>query len=446
VSADHREPPLRIADREQLVFVLCEAAELEHSLTCAYLFAAWSLRTGDDDGLPPDQLVAVRRWERAITAIAVQEMGHLALVSNLLTALGAAPHLARPNLPQRSRYYPEEIQLSLEPFNAATLRHFIHLERPEGMDEPDAPEFQPPPRPSPSVGGPETAGRVIPRAQPFATVGHLYREIGRGFEQLVSDLGEEAVFLGSPRAQATTVDFALPELLPVTDLTSALEVVELIVEEGEGARGAWEHAHYGRFLAIERELEACTADDPAFAPAFPVLANPFVHQPFDCDPVNVLTDPFTVAVADLANGAYATMLQILARSFAHTNETDLELSTLATTSVDAMFRLLAPLGRLLTRMPAGPDHPGRTAGMSFELYRSLHLLPHRRAAWALMCERLSSLAGHADDLAAGATVPDHGQVLSGVSRGLHDLAAQLRERMVEHVPYSSGPRLPEEAP
>jgi hypothetical protein len=29
------------------------------------------------------------------------------------------------------------------------------------------------------------------------------------------------VFLGSPRAQATTVDFGLPELMPVTDLASA---------------------------------------------------------------------------------------------------------------------------------------------------------------------------------------------------------------------------------
>lgn len=439
----HPEPPLRIADREQLVFVLCEAAELEHSLTCAYLFAAWSLRTGDDDGLPPEQLVAVRRWERAITAIAVQEMGHLALVSNLLTALGAAPHLARPNLPQRSRYYPEDIQLSLEPFNAATLRHFIHLERPEGMDEPDAPAFEPPPRTAPVAAGP---GRVIPRAQPFATVGHLYREIGRGFERLVADLGEEAVFLGSPRAQATTVDFALPELLPVTDLAGALEVIELIVEEGEGARGAWQDAHYGRFLAIERELQTLTTEDPAFAPALPVLANPFVHQPFDCDPVNVLTDPFTVAVADLANAAYATMLQILARTFAHTNETDEELATLATTSVDAMFRLLAPLGRLLARMPAGPDHPGRTAGMSFELYRSLHLLPHRRAAWALMHERLSGLGDHAGELARAAQDPGHGRVLSDVSRGLHGLAGKLGERMAEHVRYSSGPRLPEGAP
>jgi hypothetical protein len=436
---EDREPTLRIADREQLIFVLCEAAELEHSLTCAYLFAAWSLRTGDDDGLTGQQLGAVRRWERAITGIAVQEMAHLALVSNLLTALGAAPHLARPNLPQRSRYYPEDIQLSLEPFSAATLRHFVYLERPEGLEEADAPEFAPPTRPEPEPPGSE---RVIPRGQRFATVGHLYRQIGRGFEDLVGELGETAVFLGSPRAQATTVDFGLDELAPVTDLTSALAVIELIVEEGEGARGSWDDAHYGRFLVVERELEQLVAADPGFVPAHPVLANPFVRQPVDADPVHVLSDPFTIAVADLSNAAYAAMLQIMARSFAHTNETDAELNTLAGTSVGAMFRLLKPLGLLLARLPAGPDHPGRTAGMSFEVYRSLHLLPHRRAAWALLHERLWHLGAHADGLASRASDPRAATVLAQVAGSFAELAERLGACLAEHTPYSSGPRLP----
>jgi hypothetical protein len=107
-----------------------------------------------------------------------------------------------------------------------------------------------------------------------------------------------------------------------------------------------------------------------------------------------------------------------------------------------MFRLLAPLGRLLTRLPAGPDHPGRTAGMSFELYRSLHLLPHRRAAWRLLHERFVHLAGHADDLSARA--PDGGaaQVLAEVGAAFAAFATELEERMAEHRPYSSGPRLP----
>ena len=33
-----------------------------------------------------------------------------------------------------------------------------------------------------------------------------------------------------------------------------------------------------------------------------------------------------------------------------------------------MAGVLRPLGRALTRLPAGPDHPGRTAGPTFEMY------------------------------------------------------------------------------
>ena len=37
--------------REQLVHLLYEAAELEHTLMCTYLYAAFSLRSGEAEGL-----------------------------------------------------------------------------------------------------------------------------------------------------------------------------------------------------------------------------------------------------------------------------------------------------------------------------------------------------------------------------------------------------------
>lgn len=71
---------------------------------CQYLYAAFSLKQGE--GLAGDQLAAVQRWRSRITHVATQEMLHLALVHNLLSAIGAAPHLTRPNLPQPANYYP----------------------------------------------------------------------------------------------------------------------------------------------------------------------------------------------------------------------------------------------------------------------------------------------------------------------------------------------------
>jgi hypothetical protein len=58
-----------------------------------------------------------------------------------------------------------------------------------------------------------------------------------------------------------------------------------------------------------------------------------------------------------------------------------------------MFDVIEPLGEILTTLPVGPEHPGRTAGPTFELfYQPDYLLPHRRAAWLLMAEHLAEAA------------------------------------------------------
>ena len=78
--------------------------------------------------------------------------------------------------------------------------------------------------------------------------------------------------------------------------------------------------------------------------------------------------------------------------------------------------------------------------MSFELYRSLHLLPHRRAAWALLHERLRYVGEHADTLAAQAPALEAAEVLSNVAAGFARIAERLAEHIREHTPYRSGPR------
>src|SRR6478735_1478009 len=134
------EPRVVVAHREHLWWLLAEAAQLEHMIMCQYLYAEFSLKNSGD-GLAAGQAEAVGRWRRTLHEIAVEEMLHLALVSNLMTAIGAAPVFGRPNFPQRSGYFPAGVQLDLLPFGERALRHFLFLERPEGMDFDDAPEF-----------------------------------------------------------------------------------------------------------------------------------------------------------------------------------------------------------------------------------------------------------------------------------------------------------------
>ena len=132
------EAPFVIEHREALIYMLCQAAELEHGIMCQYLYAAFSLKQSQDEGLTADETSAVNRWRKQISHVATQEMLHMSLVQNLLSAIGAAPHLSRPNYPQPARHYPAGVHLALLPFGEETLRHFMFLERPEGMDIEDA--------------------------------------------------------------------------------------------------------------------------------------------------------------------------------------------------------------------------------------------------------------------------------------------------------------------
>lgn len=45
------ERPLAVENRGQLIYLLREAAELEHGIMCQYLFAAFSLKQSTGEGL-----------------------------------------------------------------------------------------------------------------------------------------------------------------------------------------------------------------------------------------------------------------------------------------------------------------------------------------------------------------------------------------------------------
>jgi Ferritin-like len=413
------EPRVVVAHREHLWWLLAEAAQLEHMIMCQYLFAELSLKAGAGEGLTAEQAEAVDRWRRTLHGIAVEEMLHLALVANLMSAIGAAPTLGRPNFPQRSGYFPSGLQLDLLPFGERALLHFLYLERPEGMERQDAEGFVPvaPPR------EPVEADEALPRGQEFATVGHLYRGIADGLQGLAARIGERAVFVGSPRAQATPELFRWPQLIAVTDLASALAAVAEIIEQGEGARGDWRRAHYGRFLALYQEHQELRRRDPSFEPARNVMPA-WSRQPFDVAAAQpVITDPATRHVAELANLAYELVLHLLTRFFTHTDETDEQLGLLVGAAIEVMGRVLHPLGTELATMPVGPSHPGRTAGFAFEMYYLMgNLVPWREPAWALLHERASLLAARC---AAAVGVVGANQAVQQAGERVAAIAASL---------------------
>jgi CDGSH-type Zn-finger protein/truncated hemoglobin YjbI len=418
------EAPFVIEHREALIYMLCEAAELEHGIMCQYLFAAFSLKQSASEGLTEAQVAAVTRWRKQVSHVATQEMLHLALVHNLLSAIGAAPHLARPNLPQPADHYPAGVQLALLPFGEQALRHFMFLERPEGMDLADAEGLAAVGRAEPLMSERD----IVPRRQDFATVGHLYRSIEAGIGRLAEKYGEQWLFVGPPMAQATQAYFSWPELVPVTDLASAQRAIDTILEQGEGPRGDWRDAHFGQFVAILDEYEEMTQADPAFNPVRPVVAANVRPPERDVD-VPLITDALTARVTDLFNVAYEVLLQIFERFFAHTQETDAQLKVLADATLGLMLQVIKPLGDLITTLPVGGGQPGQTTGPSFELfYETDYLMPHRDAAWALLTERLDEAAWLCEALQKGrgaAIAAQLAPVLAAIRAIAQTLAAHL---------------------
>ena len=204
--------------------------------------------------------------------------------------------------------------------------------------------------------------------------------------------------MGPPRAQATAKDFGWPELVSVTDLGSAQKAIDTILEQGEGCRGGWEDAHFGQFVQILDEYRQMKEDKPGFEPVRPVM-HAKVRPGERDEGFPLIGDPITSRCTDLFNVGYEVLLQIFSRYFAHTEESDVQLGTLAGATLALMLRVIKPLADLITTLPVGPEHPGRTAGPSFELfYEAGYLMPHREAAWTLIEERLRDACVFAESL------------------------------------------------
>jgi len=253
-----------VASREEMFYLLSQACELEHNVSCIYLFAAYSLKSDvAEGGLTPAQAKMVGRWKRRLVAVGVEEMLHLSQLTNVLTAIGGAPHMRRPNFPLRNTTLPINNLMSLEPFSLEALESFMCIEMPEvgilsakEQEEADAmlarvadrKGMQPP-----DAGEPRESGAIIgcePFDIDFSTQGEFYHKIMTGFD----NIPENELFIGPREAQADNrfLKFST-ELRPVFDRRSALDAIEMVIEQGEASTSAHPDAHFWVFRSIHRE-------------------------------------------------------------------------------------------------------------------------------------------------------------------------------------------------
>ena len=371
--------------RERLLGALYEAAELEHNLMCTYLYAAFSLRSGEAEGLSKDEAAAVARWRQTIIDVAIDEMGHLAAVWNITAALGGAPRFGRGNFPLDPGMLPAGIVVKLAPFNEEVLQHFIFLERPEGSTEPDGAGFVP----ELQFKRGTTRLSITPMATDYDTVGTFYARLGENLRLFVERHGESAAFCGDPLLQLSEHEVSLHGAKPVICLKTALAAFDAIVQQGEGAREDATGSHYQRFLSVRSELTALKAANPAFQPAFPAAVNPVLRPPMRPQGRVWLENEEAFATVDVANASYALMLRLLAYSY--TVRRPAAEKALAVDLALGLMRSMTQLAERAARLPAGPSNPACNAGMSFTALRDAAPLLPGVSAHRYFTERFAEL-------------------------------------------------------
>ncbi|MBV8153856.1 MAG: CDGSH iron-sulfur domain-containing protein [Candidatus Eremiobacteraeota bacterium] len=415
--------------REELLYLLTRASELEHDLACSYLYAGYSIKTRlDEGGVTEAELETIRVWKRKIAGVAVEEMLHLGQVSNISTAVGGAPHFGRGNLPLPASTFPFGIEITLEPLSKSLIERFMCYEMPEDgvLSLERMAEYEPLRQRTARVDAGDLVrlqNAIEPWDIDFRTVGEFYHKIESAFGRIP----ESRLFIGDPAAQANPAYLDLPkQLVQVVDAASACKAIEMIVEQGESPTSEHPDAHFFVFDAIRREYEALSAKAAAekrsFAPFRPMLVNPITRGIGIATGTNRITDAVAQELAALFNSAYVVMLMMLARFFAHGEESEDEMRLLARGTLRIMASGLRPLGEALARTPAGPQYPGKTAGPTFNFTGHVHTLTHKRAAWIFFLERLYDLASRLTRLADETQLPQEVQE-----------AAAALESVAEHL-------------
>ncbi|MGA5130763.1 ferritin-like protein [Streptomyces blastmyceticus] len=307
------EPPFRVPrDRADLHLFLQAALALEHLTIPPYLTAMYTLHPG-----------ANRPAFYAVRAVVLEEMLHMALVANVLNAVDGRPRVAHSRFvtgyPARLPYSKDRFPVALRHFGVAALETFLHIERPEYVAEPPG---------HPSVADDDG----------WTSIGQFYNTIGAGLVRLAEELGEAELFRGDPRLQVGPEHFynSGGEIFRVADLSSALEALRVITEQGEGVDHTVyntddrifgevrEPAHYFRFDEILRQRKYGPYDTPASGPTGAALDVDWAAA-YPIDPEAKVADfPAGSEVrraADRFNEGYARLLCVLEDAFTGEPET-----------------------------------------------------------------------------------------------------------------------------
>lgn len=396
------DPPLE--PRDEAVFLLTAAAEIEHALMVQYLYAGYSLRVS----IGPN----VKLLQDLVLQIAREEMGHLITVQNLLQLLGGPFNFNREHSPYASEIYP--FRFKLEPLTLDSLAKYVIAESPDPLPA------TLPPEDLELLAQIRLDARRSNDGQEVMHVGPIFARLKNLLEHSVRD---EDFRLDTGPLQADFNDWGFEpkrpefgerliiETIKSTDVTevraAAVGAVDRIAKQGEGfdlptGDPSDTESHFERFFEhIYKPFKALIVASEN--PTLPVTENPNTtfapeQQPSMLNMLEVIEEAHATkgritnsrarAWAHLFNFRYRLLLAFLSH-FIRLNRSDLYVTTedrkgdrterglLLIWTFNEMRRLKKIAGKLV-QLPKD-EPPGQIlAGPPFELPYTLNL-PEREA-------------------------------------------------------------------
>ena len=288
----------QLSDVTDAQSMLQKAIGVEFGTLPPYLYALYSIRPGTNP-----------QAEQLIKSVALQEMVHMCLASNILNALGGSPQLNPQKYPGPlpGDIGPDGTPLTLHiyPFSKQAMEQAMVIEQPE-----DPPDF--PVRELMLAASPKRA----------VTIGQYYAALDNFLSTLpVTDWKPG-------RSQVVDNQFFPGQLFAINSYANAHKAIQEIVSEGEGSRQGTEYdpldfqddiAHYFRFGEISYDKVLTKDNDPRgytwgperlgvdWSGTYPAITDPAEHD-FSKDP------PEAQAAQKACNQAYSAMIAALQRA------------------------------------------------------------------------------------------------------------------------------------
>jgi hypothetical protein len=282
---------------DDLMMALQQAIELEHATIPPYLYALYSIKPGTNS-----------KVAALIRSVVIEEMLHMALISNLMISLGGSPRIGQPGFVPR---YPGPLPGGLRGGLTVRLRRcsiaqirdvFMSIEEPEETVEPVDGQINP--------GNPLMANSF--------TIGWFYDEIERTLINL-SQAGK--ITFGNAERQVSRWP-STGKLYVITKLEEACAAIREIKFQGEGAKpldpddADNELAHYYKFAEIVAGHKIVVSSDGFAFTGEPIPFDPDGVWPMMDDPdvallppgsrARILSDQFAETYQALLNGLHRT--------------------------------------------------------------------------------------------------------------------------------------------